>query len=139
MQRERLTGDSVKLPPGHMQISDEERRLKLVDMTKAWVLGAGSCRPGLPSLAKGHTVNRSWVGGCSWVSTPQAAPSSSRGLFPFLLPFPSSHLSTAQPPGPDPSSALLCSPPLHMTQNDFPGLLGLHGMLGCLIRIFLLP
>lgn len=45
-----------------MQISDEERRLKLVDTTKAWVLGAGSCRPGLPSLAKGHTVNRSWWG-----------------------------------------------------------------------------
>lgn len=37
-----LTGDSVRLPVGHMQISGEERRLKLLDRTKAWMLGVGS-------------------------------------------------------------------------------------------------
>ena len=37
-----LTGDSVRLPVGHMQISGEERRFKLLDRTKAWRLGVGS-------------------------------------------------------------------------------------------------
>lgn len=37
-----LTGDSVRLPVGHMQISGEKRRLKLLDRTKAWMLGVGS-------------------------------------------------------------------------------------------------